>query len=100
MGSFAGFEPLDERVRTRPAQALDRWLLSLLHKSLGDAPVRLMLWDGTEHLPPARPVASLQVRDRKTLFGMLLDPDLNVGEAYAGGRLEVEGDLVAVNEAV
>jgi cyclopropane-fatty-acyl-phospholipid synthase len=100
MGSFAGFEPLDEHVRARPAQAFDRWLLSLLHMSLGDAPVRLMLWDGTGHPPPARPLATLRVRDRRTLIGMLLDPDLNVGEAYASGRLEVQGDLVAVNEAV
>jgi len=98
--SFAGFKPLDERVRARPAAAFDRWLLSLLHKALGDAPVRLVLWDGTEHRSPARPVATLRVRDRKTLVGMLLDPDLNVGDAYASGRLEVEGDLVAANEVV
>jgi cyclopropane-fatty-acyl-phospholipid synthase len=98
--SFAGFKPLDERVRARPAAALDRWLLSLLHKALGDAPVRLVLWDGTEHRSPARPVATLHVRGRKTLVGMLLDPDLNVGDAYASGRLEVEGDLVAANEVV
>jgi cyclopropane-fatty-acyl-phospholipid synthase len=45
-------------------------------------------------------VATLRVRDRKTLVGMLLDPDLNVGDAYASGRLEVEGDLVAANEVV
>jgi len=83
--SFAGFKPLDERVRARPAAAFDRWLLSLLHKALGDAPVRLVLWDGTEHRSPARPVATLRVRDRKTLVGMLLDPDLNVGDAYASG---------------
>ena len=100
MGSFAGFKPLDESVRARPAGSFDRWLLSLLHKSLGDAPVRLVLWDGTEHRPAARPVATLHVRDRKTLAGMLLDPDLNVGDAYASGRLEVEGDLVAANEVV
>jgi len=93
--SYAGFKPLDERVRARPAAAFDRWFLSLLHKALGDAPVRLVLWDGTEHRSPARPVATLRVRDRKTLVGMLLDPDLNVGDAYASGRLEVEGDLVA-----
>src|SRR6185503_15998687 len=100
MGSFAGFEPLDEEVPGRPARAFDRWLLALLHASLGDAPVRLVLWDGTDHLPPARPVATLRVKDRRTLLGMILDPDLNVGEAYASGRLEVEGDLVAVNEVV
>ena len=100
MGSLAGFEPLDERSRAHPAQPFDRWLLSLLHKCLGDAPVRLVLWDGSEHLAPVRAVASLQVRDRRTLIGMLLDPDLNVGEAYTSGRLEVEGDLVAANEMV
>jgi cyclopropane-fatty-acyl-phospholipid synthase len=100
MGSFAGFEPLHEAVPGRPARAFDRWLLALLHTSLGDAPVRLVLWDGTDHLPPARPVATLRVKDRRTLLGMILDPDLNVGEAYASGRLEVEGDLVAVNEVV
>src|SRR5688572_1089837 len=100
MGSFAGFGPLDEHVRTRPAQAFDRWLLSLLRKSLGDAPVRLVLWDGTEHRPAARPVATLHVRDRKTLIAVLLDPDLKFGEAYAAGRIEVEGDLVALNEVV
>ena len=98
--SFAGFKPLDESLRARPAGAFDRWLLSLLNTALGDAPLRLVLWDGTEHRAPARPIATLLVRDRKTLIGMLLDPDLNVGDAYASGRLEVEGDLVAVNEAV
>ena len=100
MGSFAGFEPLDRGARGRPAQAFDRWLLALLHKCLGDAPVRLVLWDGTDHLPPAHPVATLHVRDRKTLVGVLLDPDLNFGEAYAAGRIEVQGDLVALNQAV
>jgi cyclopropane-fatty-acyl-phospholipid synthase len=98
--SFAGFKPLDERDRARPAAAFDRWLLSLMHKALGDAPVRLVLWDGTEHLSPARPLATLRIRDRKTLLGMFLDPDLNVGDAYASGRLEVEGDMLAANEAV
>jgi hypothetical protein len=69
MGSFAGFEPLHEAVPGRPARAFDRWLLALLHTSLGDAPVRLVLWDGTDHLPPARPVATLRVKDRRTLSG-------------------------------
>jgi cyclopropane-fatty-acyl-phospholipid synthase len=100
MGSFAGFGPLDEHLRTRPAQALDRWLLSLLRKSLGDAPVRIVLWDGTEHRPAAPPIATLLVRDRKTIIAVLLDPDLNFGEAYASGRIEVQGDLVALNEEV
>ena len=45
-------------------------------------------------------MARVVFRDRATFWKVLLDPNLQFGDAYSDGRLEVEGDLVAFLEAV
>jgi cyclopropane-fatty-acyl-phospholipid synthase len=53
-------------------------------------------------MPPAgiTPVATLWLRDRRTLLELALDPEVGFGEAYSEGRIQVEGDLVLALELV
>jgi cyclopropane-fatty-acyl-phospholipid synthase len=80
---------------------LDQWLLARIQKPIAAAPIRFVLWDGYE--VPSRtgpPVATVVVRNRRALVGWLWDPELNFGEAYMCGAVEVHGDLLAMLEAV
>jgi cyclopropane-fatty-acyl-phospholipid synthase len=82
------------------ASALDRWLLDKLARGLGAASVRFRLWDGTEAaLSDSPPVGTVVLKDRRALVDLIRDPELRFGEAYAAGRIEVQGDLVGVLEA-
>jgi cyclopropane-fatty-acyl-phospholipid synthase len=79
----------------------DQWLLSQILEVTGSAPVRLVLKGGADVFPPGgAPIASLVIHDRKTLAGLLRDPEIGFGDAYMDGRVEVEGDLVGFLEAV
>jgi cyclopropane-fatty-acyl-phospholipid synthase len=87
----------------RPARphGVDRRLLALLHRQLGDAPVALQL--GTDVESPPRsgpPIATITLRDRRTLLGLLCGRDVAFGDAYMSGRVDVEGDLVGALEAL
>jgi len=83
------------------ATVLDRWLLAPVQRALEAASVRLALWDGTSlYRSLAPPVATVEIRDRGMLFGLLRNRELMVGEGYSTGRLKVEGDLVALLEAI
>ena len=76
------------------SSALERWFCRGMLKTLGDPPVRLVLWDGeviaTSHEPTA---ARVFIGDRPTLLRLILDPEFQFGEAYSQGRVEVDGDL-------
>ena len=50
--------------------------------------------------PGAPPLATIEMRDFSTLAGMMIDPEVAFGEAYAEGRIEVHGDLVKALDAV
>jgi cyclopropane-fatty-acyl-phospholipid synthase len=67
----------------------------------GNPPVRFVLWNGTE-VPDsgAAPVAHLHIRNRRTLWQLVSNPDLRFGDAYTRGDLEVEGDLVDCLQAM
>jgi cyclopropane-fatty-acyl-phospholipid synthase len=81
------------------ASAAHVWLMRRLLQSLGDAPVRVVLWDGTEvAVSAAEPAFRVYIRDRATLLGLARDPDLGFGDAFSEGRIEVEGDLGAFLE--
>jgi cyclopropane-fatty-acyl-phospholipid synthase len=79
----------------------ERWLLRQIFKAIGPAPLRLRFKDGEEMSPPgASPLATIEMRDLPTLFGMMIDPEVAFSEAYAEGRIEVHGDLVKALIAV
>jgi cyclopropane-fatty-acyl-phospholipid synthase len=80
---------------------IDRWLVAHLQRSIAPAAVRLELWDGrSPYDDSATPLGSLVIRDRRTLIGLALHPDLQFGESYMAGRLEVRGPLEPVVEAL
>ncbi len=72
-------------------RSLDRWALGLIHGRLRHTPIRLALWDGSS-LGAHTPLATVTIRDRRALFGLLRDPDIAFGDAYSEGRIEVDGD--------
>lgn len=68
-----------------------RMLRALLH-AFGDPPVQLALWNG-ERVGSAEAVATIHIPDRPTLMRLCRDPDLQFGELYSIGKIQVEGDL-------
>jgi cyclopropane-fatty-acyl-phospholipid synthase len=94
-------EPIRGWVPPRTAGRLDRWVLSRIRDRLLGIPLRLTLWDGTSvNFSDAAEVAEVVVKDRRTLFALARDPPVAFGDAYAGGRLAVRGDLVRLLEAI
>lgn len=83
---------------SHPGRA-ERFLMERLRRLLARARVRLVLWDGTELTSPEAGAATVLVRDRPTLLRILWDPEQHFGDAYADGRVEVRGDLLAFLEA-
>jgi cyclopropane-fatty-acyl-phospholipid synthase len=79
----------------------DRWLAERVQRMIEPAAVRLELWDGSSDYQGSRPpIGDLLVRDRRTLLGLALNPDLWFGESYTAGRLGVRGRLEQVVEAL
>lgn len=84
----------------RPASGLDHRLLQAVAARVAPAAVRFALGDASSPSSGEPPVATIRFRDRRTLLALALDPAGRFGDAYAEGRLEVEGDLVAALESV
>ena len=80
---------------------IDKWLLRKIYESVGRPPIRLLLGNGAEVASmDSLPVARIVIHDRRTLLGLIPDPDVGFGDAYSEGRITVEGDLVAALEAI
>lgn len=83
------------------ANFLDHLAAQKLLQFIGQPPIRFVLWDGSTVLPDIDgPVATLYFRDRASLYLTLLRPELYWGDLYSEGRVEVDGDLVGLLEAV
>ncbi len=81
--------------------AAERRLARRILRAMGCPPICLVSCDGQEISQSAEaPVARVVFHDWATFWKVLLDPDLQFGDAYSDGRLDVEGDLVAFLEAV
>jgi cyclopropane-fatty-acyl-phospholipid synthase len=76
---------------------LDRWVVERIRRSVPTARLRFVLWDGFE-LPydGDKPVGTIVFRNRRALFSWVWNPDLNFGEAYMFGAVDLHGDLVAM----
>lgn len=73
---------------------LERRLMKGLLAAVGDPPLTVEL-EGVWQVPERAPAGGLRVRlrDRTTLWKLLWDPLYQFGEAYADGRLQVDGEL-------
>jgi cyclopropane-fatty-acyl-phospholipid synthase len=80
---------------------LDRWLVGRVQRTVSPAPIRFRLWDGFE-LPAGlrSPVATVLVKNRPALLALMRDPELNFGETYMSGAIEIDGGLVPLLEAI
>lgn len=79
----------------------ERWLLSQVLSACGNPPVRILLWDGTAIASNnGESTGSVTIRDRSTLWKLMLDPNVTFGDAYSAGKIEVEGSLVDILYAV
>jgi cyclopropane-fatty-acyl-phospholipid synthase len=88
---FSGDAPASVRTRS----SLEGRLLRRLLSQLGDPPVEFLLWSGERVAPAGTPAAiKIRIHDRATLLRVLHDPQVQFGDAYAAGRVEVEGDLI------
>ena len=76
-------------------------VLARLLAVMGNPPFEFVLWTG-ERVSTAttEPVARVCIADRATLLGILVDPQVRLGDAYSDGGLIIEGDLVRLLEAV
>lgn len=79
----------------------ERRLLRRVLEQLGQAPVRFVLWDGTEVSPRrVRPECEMRIRDRGALWRLVSNPEYQFPEMYAQGRIEVGDDLEHVLDVV
>ncbi|MCY4453880.1 MAG: cyclopropane-fatty-acyl-phospholipid synthase [Immundisolibacterales bacterium] len=94
----------ERRTRTAGASsALDRWLTRRILAESGQPPLTIELWDGTRiepEPPPADIVARVEIRDRRTLYGLLVNTDVAFGDALSADRIRVHGDLVTLLETI
>jgi cyclopropane-fatty-acyl-phospholipid synthase len=79
----------------------DRWALARIQRTVKSAPIQFRLWDGFE-LPSAAdpPVATILFKNRPALLGWVWDPELNFGETYMSGAVEIRGDLLRLLEEI
>jgi cyclopropane-fatty-acyl-phospholipid synthase len=85
---------------TAGTTALDRWLAARLQQSIAPAGVGVELWDGTSTHPVGARIGDLLIRDRGALAALLLNPDMQYGELYSEGRIDVRGDFATIVEAI
>jgi cyclopropane-fatty-acyl-phospholipid synthase len=85
----------------RPPSWFEKRLIRSVLARLGSFPIDVVLWNGERVSAGHGPrVASVRIGDRRTLLQLALDPDLRFGDAYSDGAIQVEGDLVALLEAI
>ena len=80
---------------------VERWALRKLLGFMGNPPIRFVLWNG-EEVPATRLPGSrrLLIHDRHTLWRLVINPDLQFGDAYCRGTLDVEDDLTGFFEII
>jgi cyclopropane-fatty-acyl-phospholipid synthase len=104
VGAAVARLPKPATAATQPpgrVRDVERWLARRLLQSLGDPPVNIVLWDGQPIGDAQRPSAArVVVRDRATFWKLFLRPELQFGDAYTAGRIEVEGELLSLLETV
>ena len=75
--------------------SLERRVLTKLLDVLGNPAFSVVLWNGDEiSLCQRPPVARMIINSRRAFWRVVGDPEMQFGEAYAAGDIEIEGDLI------
>lgn len=79
----------------------ERWLIAKLLRMAGSPPIRFQLWNG-EVIELEDKIAEFTVylKDPKALLALVSNPNLAFGDLYSAGRLQVDGDLPDLMEAL
>lgn len=86
---------------SRRSTFVDRRLAGVLSRITDQASVQLKLWDGTVFGPPdGAAIGALSFKDRGAFYKLFVDAELGFGDGYTDGRIEVEGALLDVLEAI
>jgi len=76
---------------------IDHRLLRKICEAAGQPPIQLALKNGAKVATTAvQSVAKVVIRGRKTMFHLILDPEVGFGDGYSSGHIAVEGDLVGM----
>lgn len=93
--------PLEHRPSGREPHSYERWLINKLMRMAGSPPIRFQLWNGDEIEPDGLEARfTLHLKDPKALYSLVANPNLAFGDLYSAGRLEIEGDLPELMEAL
>ena len=91
----------DRVFSSRRVYGADRRLVQWLLKVLGNPAIHIVLWNGEELSGGANAcIARVYVKDRGTLWRLAANPELNFGDDFSAGRIDVEGDLVEFLDSV
>lgn len=88
-----------EAATSGGATLLERRLMKVFLRAMRNPPIAVELWDG-ERLYEGRgePEITVRLKTRKALWGLLTNPDLNFGDHYSDGTIEVGGNLYRLIE--
>lgn len=76
---------------------MEKILLKKLFSHIKTGAFEVVFWDGTEEIfGEGTPFFKLYIRDKKVARKLFNKPTLVFGEAYADGRIELEGDIADV----
>ena len=81
----------------RPSLPVERAFIRRLLRFFGSPAIAVRLWDGVTIMGDGKPpLATIVVHDPRVLRQMLLHQDVGIGDQYAAGAVDVEGDFAAL----
>ena len=90
-----------ETSRNLAEPRFDRSLIHWVMQRIGNPRISVRMWNGDEFpITDERPIACMEIRERRAIFEMLRSPSLGFGESYSRGLIEIHGDLLAFSNEV
>ena len=85
----------------RAPHIYERWLVAKLMRTAGSPPIRFQLWNSDVIEPYGQPARfTVHLADPKALYALVTNPNLAFGDLYSAGRLDIEGDLPELMDAL
>ena len=76
------------------ATTVEKHLMRVFLRAMKPAPIAVELWDGSAlYEGEGEPEITARIKTRRALWGLLTNPDLNFGDRYSDGSIDIDGDL-------